>query len=325
MKNLRFKLLVFIGMLTIGNKVFAETLMTNYYNIVSDKFVDSIPEGKCLLRGKVYEAYSQQSVTGGYLSPINSELYTNTNTLGEYELLVPDTDSTLYFYHESYGEIVCWGYDFKSQHVVEIDFITERRNPEGTYDIREKPVIYLYAKKETAVSLSLLPKGKLTFTYPQYNNGWNVNVMEDGSLVVDNQSYPYLFWESESDKLDFIVENGAVEGFYIHTDTTVQFLEHQLTAMGLNSTEKTDFITYWAPRLMATPYAIVQFLIDDTYDREIATLTMKPAPDQQRRVFILFQNLENNEPPNFLVEPAKPKPFVRQGLVLVEWGGTQMN
>ena len=46
-----------------------------------------------------------------------------------------------------------------------------------------KPVIYLYPEEETEVAVKLNLDGKLTCTYPAYENGWQVTAAPDGTLT----------------------------------------------------------------------------------------------------------------------------------------------
>ena len=60
----------------------------------------------------------------------------------------------------------------------------------------EKPIIYLYPEKDTTVSVKLNVKGKLTFTYPEYKDGWEFKASPNGDLTFGEDTYNYLFWES---------------------------------------------------------------------------------------------------------------------------------
>lgn len=64
-----------------------------------------------------------------------------------------------------------------------------------------KPVIYLYPETEIEVSVRLDFSGKLTCTYPAYNDGWKVLAKPDGTLLVPDtgREYSYLFWEGVTD------------------------------------------------------------------------------------------------------------------------------
>ena len=132
-----------------------------------------------------------------------------------------------------------------------------------TYDMRRgivpstarKPVIYLYPQKEQEVEVSLELQGELSFTYPEYEEGWNVLAYPDGRLVHQGKEYDYLFWEG---KLDSFKPNWE-EGFVVKKEDTVAFLEESLTALGLTPKEYNDFIVYWAPIMMENEYNKVYF------------------------------------------------------------------
>ena len=53
----------------------------------------------------------------------------------------------------------------------------------AAYTTNEKPVIYLYPEQEQDVSVRLDYDGKLTCTYPEYDDGWDVTAAPDGTLT----------------------------------------------------------------------------------------------------------------------------------------------
>ena len=57
------------------------------------------------------------------------------------------------------------------------------------------------------VSVKVNVNGVLTFTDPEYNTGWNVNVMPDG--IIDNK-YDYLFYEADLNKMNFRMKDGLL-------------------------------------------------------------------------------------------------------------------
>lgn len=303
------------------NKLNAKTTNVNSFDIVSDIKKDSLAVGTCVIKGKIIEFISKSNVANAYVSTTNFIRYSFTNEVGEYELVISEKDSMIFFYHESYGEIVVSNFDFKSQHEVTINFYTDA--PKPIKIMVEKPVIYLYADAPLDVELTLVPRGDFIFTYPLYNDGWKVKVLGKGQIEVNHKDYPYLFWESKQENLNFLHDsNGSVEGYFINTDSTILFLENKLQSLGLNATEMTDFITYWAPRLIKKPFATVQFIIDEDYDREIGQLKSSIKPDSQRRIFMIFKGSDFSTSPNFLVEPTWNK-FERSGFTRIEWGGAE--
>lgn len=89
----------------------------------------------------------------------------------------------------------------------------------------KKPVIYLYPTSQQNVSVKLAYKGKITFTYPEYNDGWKVKAESDGTLIniSDNKEYSYLYWEGVSDnKWDMS------KGFVVNGKDTGKFLQEKL-------------------------------------------------------------------------------------------------
>ncbi len=313
--------IVLIIVLFSGQQSWSESLLVNTYSVISDVYADSIPDGKCLIKGSVYMAYSESPVNKGYVS----DLYRMKQGLiagdGTYQFLMDAKTTKIFFYSPSHGEILTSELIFQNKHCITIDFIT---GEESIAPIMvEKPVIYLYNHKELDVHLSLKPMGPMVFSYPLYEEGWKVKVKGKGVLEVKDKLYPYLFWEGEYANLDFVIKNGGVEGNYIKTDSTVLFLQNVLTKIGFNSNEMTDFITYWAPRMMQYNFVTVQFLVGEDYARLIAELKSNPKPDSELRVFMLFQGFKYDASPNFLVEPFF-EPFNRKGFSLVEWGGAEL-
>jgi hypothetical protein len=300
----------------------AESVLENYYKVVSDKHDPAVKSGTCLIKGKLVDRDGGR-IQDGVISTFNRSKSTVSDEDGNYSLTISSKDTSIFFYHSGYGEIVIWNYAFQSQHVVTIDFYTTKKTDYPV--IQEKPVIYLYSCKPMDVALRL-EHPSIRFTYPAYENGWSVKVSENGMLTshVDGKEYPYLFWEGSSENLDYISNDSRINGFMINTDSAVHFLESSLTALGLNQKEQTDFITYWAPRLIQKQFAFVQFLVDEAYDATVAGLAVSPEPDAQRRVYMLFTPLDR--PHTFFDhQPQLLSSFDRSGLTLVEWGGSEIS
>lgn len=116
-------------------------------------------------------------------------------------------------------------------------------DPGFTTDVPEyydKPVIYIYPEEKTDVELHLEFNGDLTFSYPEYTNGWKITAYPDGTLIdQQGREYNYLFWEGKLDN-QFKITNG----YCISGANTVEFLEEQLSKLGLTDKEVADFITY---------------------------------------------------------------------------------
>ncbi len=291
-----------------------------YYLVVSENKVDDVPEGFCRVRGKLYLDGIPTQL--GSIYNFDASLGALVDSLGNYSIVIPTSNTLLYFYAPNAHEIIVENQLFKSGYELVIDFYSTRRQYNHPV---EKPVVYLYSNKSTNVNLSIDFKGDLTFMYPRYNNGWQVNVSKEGiQNKSDQKLYPYLFWEGTTSELGFVTTANGMEGYFIQTDSTISFLENTLTQLGLNQTEMTDFITFWGPQIKKHRYATIQFLVDEVYTNEVAGINVIPAPDAMRRIYLLFEGSEIELEQNFLTTP-KLKPFVRKGFTLVEWGGTALN
>ena len=179
----------------------------------------------------------------------------------------------------------------------------------------EKPVIYLYPETETEISVKLDYDGKLTCTYPKYEDGWTVTAAPDGTLTVaDGKTYNYLYWEGETN-----TEYDFSKGFCVAGEDTALFLEDALATLGLSRRETNEFIVYWPPRMECNSYNLISFQTDAYTDH--AELTISPAPDTLIRVFMAFTPLDK-----FVeIEPQVLAAPDRQGFTVIEWGGCQIN
>lgn len=179
-----------------------------------------------------------------------------------------------------------------------------------------KPVIYLYPEKEQNISVKLNLRGRFTFTYPPYNDGWNVKARPDGTIInsEDGREYSYLFWEGDIWPVGFDFS----KGFSVKGQDTIKFLQGILAEIGLTPEESNEFIVYWAPRLQNNKYNLITFAGKE-YE-EAAPLAINPPPDSILRIFMAYKPLE--EPVE--VEAQEIKHFVRKGFTVVEWGGTEV-
>ena len=175
-----------------------------------------------------------------------------------------------------------------------------------------KPVIYLYPEAETEVTVTLDFAGTLTFTYPEYRDGWRVTARPDGTLInaADGREYSYLFWEG-----DLGAEYDFSRGFVVAGDETAAFLQNMLAEMGLTAREYNEFIVYWLPLMAGNPYNLIAFQQEAYLDS--AALSITPQPDSLLRVFMAFKALDGP----IDIEPQAVAPFERVGFAVVEWGG----
>ena len=192
-----------------------------------------------------------------------------------------------------------------------INFVSGIKENCAGVGIGGKPVIYLYPEKEQEVNVKLDLDGKFTFTYPEYNNGWNVTAKPDGTIISDGKEYSYLFWEGlmPTFKPDF------KEGFVVKGSESAEFLRETLSQMGLTPKEYNEFIVYWAPKLQENEYNKIYFAEEDYTDK--AKLEINPKPDSILRVFMVYEKADENT----VLPKQEIKPFERKGFTVVEWGG----
>ncbi len=198
---------------------------------------------------------------------------------------------------------------------VEVDMLTIAPSDwEPEPGMNYKPVIYLYPQEKTDVTVLLTLNGKLTCTYPNYDNGWQVTALPDGTLIDSKgQIYNYLYWEGETyTQYDFS------KGFCVKGEDTAAFLEEALAKLGLNRREANEFIVYWLPLMEQNPYNVISFQADRYTD--VAQLHVTPAPDTVIRVFMAWKSVNDpiSIPQQELTAPQ------RKGFTVVEWGGTEI-
>ena len=198
---------------------------------------------------------------------------------------------------------------------VEADMLTIR---ESTFEMEPgecyKPVIYLYPEEETDISVNLILDGRLTCTYPAYNDGWTVTASPDGTLTdAKGRTYNYLYWEGET-----YARYDLSKGFCVKGEDTAVFLEDALEKLGLTRREANEFIVYWLPQMQDNPYNIISFQTD-AYTNA-APLEITPAPDTLIRVFMAWQASDIPVMP----EAQELSAPARTGFTVVEWGGTEI-
>jgi hypothetical protein len=294
------------------------------YSVVSDVKDASLAKGTFLVEGEIRMYSSGFPLPDAFIGTAQFPESTKSDSVGRFRISCnTKQDGEIYFHKQGWAELVMENYKFRDQHriVVTVYMYQDQDN-----QIKRKPVIYLYSEEDLTASVNLDPKGEFTFTYPNYNNGWHVRVNKLGGItdLKTNKNYPYLFWEAKSKNLFYQMNQNKLAGFIINTDSTVHFLENQLTSLGLNQTEQTDFITFWGPILQKEQFALIQFLVDDTYESIIAGLQISPRPDAMRRVFMLCSPIKDDSIGMKLV-PQEFKSFERFGFTVVEWGGSEID
>ncbi len=175
-----------------------------------------------------------------------------------------------------------------------------------------KPVIYLYPKVTTNVNVEV--DARVVKSDPFYGNGWfNVLAQPSGQLNYQGHSYGSLFWEGYGNG---IYPDVSKTGVVVSQSELLPTLRMQMTQLGLNAKEQTDFMAFWQAKLPTSPYVKLTWLTTRQMN-ELAPLHITPAPDTVIRVFLDSEGL--NQPvslnPQHFTAPA------RNGFTFVEWGG----
>lgn len=183
------------------------------------------------------------------------------------------------------------------------------------------PIIYLYDEQSREVTVKLDVNGKLTHTYPLYDpeEGWTVKTSPDGTLMDEKgRQYEYLFWEADiSSTIDLST------GYCVKGEDTATFLEQALADLGLSDTEANTFIMYWLPQMESNPYNVISFQTT-TYE-EVVRLDVAPKPDTVIRINMAYYGTSEYvemEPQD--LKSMNPSLEEREGLILVEWGGVNI-
>lgn len=185
----------------------------------------------------------------------------------------------------------------------------------------EKPVIYVYNIDGERLRFSLEFPGQLSSTYPVINgNSWDLTVYSN-SMFQDAKGtyYPYLFYEGfmEQNMFTEIKEGACVKG-----EDTVEFLYDTLKQFGMSDIECSDFITYWAPRMIKNPYNLISF--QNSRYSALVPIKTDPVIDTQIRIYMVWQasDVEVELIPQTLEVLDRPE----DGTIpyLLEWGGAEL-
>ena len=179
-----------------------------------------------------------------------------------------------------------------------------------------KPVIYLYPEKPMDISVQLNLKNSYFSTiYPKFNekNTWNVHAKPNGDIILNDRTYPYLFWEADSYDL-----KDSNEGFIVTEENAEKFLEEKLEILGLNEKERADFIVFWLPHLIKNKLSLCTFQSKKFFDD--FELNITPKPDTLIRIYLSIKKLDS--PIN--VKEQKLESVERKGYTVIEWGGYKL-
>lgn len=173
-----------------------------------------------------------------------------------------------------------------------------------------KPVIYLYPTHDTQVTVKV--GASITKSEPAYGEGWKVLAKTDGSIITNHIKYDSLFWEGFGWGPYPEVKSGIV----VEKSKVAETITENLTQIGLNQKEISDFKDFWLPKMPDTKLVRLTWFLNADMDK-LAPLAISPKPDSLIRVFLDYAG--SNEPISIALQVLPKMP--RIGFTAVEWGG----
>jgi hypothetical protein len=273
-----------------------------------DVQLDSVPDLPQAIAGVVirtsYFAQPVYHADGLLLAEApDASLTTTTDAQGRFQF----TDGALGTWQL---EVQCneWEYPLPSNFEILNTAETDYRDLFVMVDMSaDAPNLYLYPEETTTVTVDLgFPMGgEVTLSEPPYEDGWTVSVDPDGTIEGE---FPYLFYEA---RLPHHVQRER--GWLLAADDLEYGFSDLLAQYGYMGREITDFLDFWLPLMTDSPwYAIYPMAAD-----ELVTLSIDPAPERLRRLWLFMEPLTA---PMTIDPPDLPPPLSRDGFTAVEWG-----
>ncbi len=181
----------------------------------------------------------------------------------------------------------------------------------------DKPIIYLYPNEDIELTVKLTNADKITCSYPEYTDGWEILAKTTGELVdlETGRNLYALYYESESLN-NFTIQE---DGFVVKSSDVIKFLEEKLAILGLTEREAEEFIIYWLPRLQENEYNYIRFATAEEINQNMP-LEFSVEPDSLIRVLMTYKKLDSE----IEVQEQVLETPIRTGFVAVEWGGTEI-
>lgn len=172
----------------------------------------------------------------------------------------------------------------------------------------KKPAVYLYPLENSVIKIQLEINGKIIQDIPDYNQGWEVFVTQDG--IIENK-YDYLFYEAKLNKIEL-----PNKSWIVKSEDLDSWFELNLIKLGLNQKEKNQFKEYWLKELPESNYYEIK-LLENSFLKENMDLIISPQPDTLIRLNFYFKPIKEKID---ILEPVIITPE-RNGFTVVEWGG----
>lgn len=181
----------------------------------------------------------------------------------------------------------------------------------GNSTENKKPNIYFYGF-DGELTLDFEAPQYLKDTIPEYDDGWEVNALPDGTLLDEhNNAYQYLFYEFYTQKSYYQTECG----FSVPAEQRATRFKELLDEYGFTTEERDDFIEFWTKELEAGVDYIMYPQYTETADLAYP-VTVTPKPDTSIRIWFVFMRDHGQE-----YTQEEIVPFERIGKTMFEWGG----
>ena len=157
-------------------------------------------------------------------------------------------------------------------------------------------MIYIYSKKPKEVIIKLTQPDVVTESYPEYDDGWIVDVLNDSYNILEKTSNKKLSALHYDTILVEIPRDFITYGYNVPRDNILEFLDKKLKFLGLNHYERNQFIVSWIRVLMKNDYTHVYFEINPEVVSRIATgLEITPKPSNLAQIRILFEACNSDD------------------------------
>ena len=310
-------LLITLALVTFQSLSFNYLLKAESYYILSDELDENLDSNTAQFTFRISNYQSEIVKTIRYSINDEEKTIETSDKMKIVEMVAPGEYDFKFLLSLRHEEIITKKIKIKPQHhlIIQLDFQSTRRNISV-----KKPVIYLYPEEETQIEIQLSTTGQSSFTYPEYKNGWSVLADSQGNITTGNETYNYLFWESEQVFDASLVDRN--QGVIVAKKDLLTFLESSLNTFGFNAKERADFITYWIPRMNDATNLYIYFLFNDACDA-FATLNISPKPAQIARFYMLWANAGTDYDEIGML-PQEIPTFKRDGFTVLEWGGAEI-
>lgn len=176
-----------------------------------------------------------------------------------------------------------------------------------------KPNIYIYGADGRLIRVIFGEPGLVVTSDPYYNPavGWSVIAEDDGTLINEDGSYDYLFYESAMEKSMFY----TTEAFHIRSEERADAFSDILKSYGFSEEEVEDFVEFWDEKLEPDKEYLMYPQYTATVDKAMP-VNIIPKPDRVYRIWFVFEEYNGQE-----YDMATPVEMERDGYFVVEWGG----